>query len=403
MPVLRRLNRAALVPGLLLASLATSPTAHGQFMEKLKNPRIKVTVNHPPSLALKGTTRIAVADIQGECGLELADRLTAALVESRKFEVLDRTNLQAVLREHNFNFGGMVDTATASKLGEILGTAALVFGRTTRCNVTADVLQGRSKGLLGGGKTVITNRVRAYIGASLQIVELSTAKIYSARVYEGKTETSYESSTGVPETPDKDVELSKAYEDIIRQFSKTVLPWTETVELVVYDDDQWNLKVGARHVKLGDFEQAAAVFRKAVDENAGNSAADLKLLSKAYYNLGVAFMYSGRATEALPILNKSLGLRQTGITEDAITTCKKIIELEKEAQVQETRSIEMSASSRPSAGLTCASCGERLGSGAKFCPKCGRKVDAAVYCAKCGAQAAGGARFCTKCGAPLKK
>jgi predicted RNA-binding Zn-ribbon protein involved in translation (DUF1610 family) len=46
----------------------------------------------------------------------------------------------------------------------------------------------------------------------------------------------------------------------------------------------------------------------------------------------------------------------------------------------------------------CASCGAELRPGAKFCPKCGKKVEAEPRCASCGAELRPGAKFCPKCG-----
>lgn len=61
---------------------------------------------------------------------------------------------------------------------------------------------------------------------------------------------------------------------------------------------------------------------------------------------------------------------------------------------------------QPKAADTCAKCGELLKPGAKFCAKCGAKVEQAPApqaaenaCVKCGAPLKPGAKFCAKCGA----
>ena len=52
------------------------------------------------------------------------------------------------------------------------------------------------------------------------------------------------------------------------------------------------------------------------------------------------------------------------------------------------------------AGVACTKCGAMVPPGAKFCPVCGAKQEAAV-CSKCGAALPPGAKFCPSCGQPL--
>lgn len=49
---------------------------------------------------------------------------------------------------------------------------------------------------------------------------------------------------------------------------------------------------------------------------------------------------------------------------------------------------------------SCPKCGMQLAANAKFCTKCGAKINAAGTCAKCGAELVPGAKFCPECGAP---
>ncbi len=58
------------------------------------------------------------------------------------------------------------------------------------------------------------------------------------------------------------------------------------------------------------------------------------------------------------------------------------------------------ASAAPAAAMTaCVSCGAQITKGAKFCPECGAKQNAAAYCSACGAEIAPGTKFCPECGA----
>ncbi len=57
----------------------------------------------------------------------------------------------------------------------------------------------------------------------------------------------------------------------------------------------------------------------------------------------------------------------------------------------------MAPAPAPAGGIRCPACGQSLRAGAKFCEKCGAKVEAAK-CAKCGAPLSPGAKFCAGCG-----
>ena len=52
-------------------------------------------------------------------------------------------------------------------------------------------------------------------------------------------------------------------------------------------------------------------------------------------------------------------------------------------------------------GGFCAKCGTKLSAGAKFCPNCGAKQNAANVCPGCGQPVQPGAKFCANCGQKL--
>lgn len=86
-------------------------------------------------------------DLQGnvtELGRFLAEELSVSLARApRGVEVIDRTHLKALLQEHKLAATGIIDPATARKLGEIAGVHYLItgtitpFGDSVRCAVKA--------------------------------------------------------------------------------------------------------------------------------------------------------------------------------------------------------------------------------------------------------------------------
>jgi TolB-like protein len=90
------------------------------------------------SISTSGKKSIAVVDftdLQGnvtELGRFLAEEFSASLSESgRGFEVVDRTHLKSLLKEHQLAQTGLIDPRTARKLGEIAGVQGLITGTLT--------------------------------------------------------------------------------------------------------------------------------------------------------------------------------------------------------------------------------------------------------------------------------
>lgn len=89
-------------------------------------------------LAASAKRSVAVVDftdLQGEVtelGRFLAEEMSVALASaSRPLEVVDRTHLKVLIQEHKLSATGLIDPATAKKLGQIAGADALVTGTLT--------------------------------------------------------------------------------------------------------------------------------------------------------------------------------------------------------------------------------------------------------------------------------
>lgn len=89
-------------------------------------------------IAAVGKKKVAVVDftdLQGnvtELGRFIAEEFSISLASAGKgFTVVDRTHLKSILEEHKLSAKGLIDPATARKLGKIAGVEALVTGTLT--------------------------------------------------------------------------------------------------------------------------------------------------------------------------------------------------------------------------------------------------------------------------------
>jgi TolB-like protein len=71
---------------------------------------------------------VGIASSDGEEGAFLTDELTLAFVNARRFTVMERKDIDAVLREQNFQLSGAVDDDAAVSIGKFLGATVVVSG-----------------------------------------------------------------------------------------------------------------------------------------------------------------------------------------------------------------------------------------------------------------------------------
>jgi TolB-like protein len=114
-------------------TLATGLSLHGQ-----QNDLRGLASSLAADVAAAGKKTIAVVDFtdlkgnSSELGRFLAEEFSVALTRTHKgFEVVERNHLKAILTEHKLTATGLIDPATAKKLGQFTGADAIVTGSMT--------------------------------------------------------------------------------------------------------------------------------------------------------------------------------------------------------------------------------------------------------------------------------
>lgn len=133
------------------------------------------------SIAKSGKKTVAVVgftDLQGnvmELGRFLVEEFSVALSESGKgFEVVDRTHLNSLLKEHQLALTGLIDPKTARKLGEIAGVHVLVTGTITpfgdNIRLAVKVLDVETAKVIGGSRGDIakTKAIEELLGRGIE-------------------------------------------------------------------------------------------------------------------------------------------------------------------------------------------------------------------------------------------
>jgi curli biogenesis system outer membrane secretion channel CsgG len=148
---------------LALCAVATPLTSHAA--EKSTKPRIAV-------LEFKNK-----ADNQWwyHGGAEAAqDVFVTELVKSGKFRVVEREQLEALMREKNLTLSGDVDPSSAVRIGKLLGVNYLLTGAVTEYGATDKSAHGSGIGRLPG----FSAGKRSFVAAmNARLIDTSTGEI----------------------------------------------------------------------------------------------------------------------------------------------------------------------------------------------------------------------------------
>ena len=113
----------------------------------------------------------------------IGDLLTNKLVQNGRYSVIERSRIDAVLREQNFGATGRVDASTAAEIGRILGVEYVILGSITRLNLEEE-RSGGSAGIclpfVGCGIGGLMTTRTANVELAARLVNTTTAEIVAA-------------------------------------------------------------------------------------------------------------------------------------------------------------------------------------------------------------------------------
>ncbi len=122
----------------------------------------------------------------------IADMLVEELVRDGTYSVIERTRLDAILREQNFSNSDRADPMSAAAIGRILGVDAIIIGSVTQFGTERE---GRSVGGLRRLTRGLVDRVgrqsgKAAVQLTARMVNTDTAEILAAGEGEGSSDRS---------------------------------------------------------------------------------------------------------------------------------------------------------------------------------------------------------------------
>jgi TolB-like protein len=85
-----------------------------------------------------GVAVLDIASDDSEIGIFAAEEIILQLVRTRKFRVVDRDSIETILKEHKFQYSGVVNDQTAVSIGRFIGASVIITGVIRQRNSRID-------------------------------------------------------------------------------------------------------------------------------------------------------------------------------------------------------------------------------------------------------------------------
>ena len=322
---------------LSLAGLSVSPKAvSAQLFDRLTNPKITVTLKHPPGLGLQ-VNRIAFGPARGPKADEIVDAISGALVGGG-MQVLDRQHLAATLAEHQLNLSGYVDRQSAVAMGKFLGSTALLLVNVARAVTQQDTTYSVSEDSRHNRRVVYNSRTQAFLKVSVQTVDLTTGVIFQARVFEANPQvvnTADDRCCAV--FPSEYDVFDAGVRQIVGQVYRLFMPWNEPAQLYFFSDKDCEMRAAFTLLQEGDVAGADKKSRDNVEVCKATSGIKDKQLAHSYYNAGMTAFLLGNYDRASELFAQAQKIKEIGITTDAITDLNRAKALAAQTRLVEER------------------------------------------------------------------
>ena len=325
---------------------------------------VALEVRKPAELDLPGVKEIAIVDFTGteNSGSQVATLLQSMLLESQYFDIMERDKISRVLEEQNMGMSGIIDEATASQVGALLGVDAMVFGEVTTYKVEPDqkfTRKVKEKRRTGKYQTVEkkdkkTGKVKKVreeiveevfvdrdyfvrkgtVAINFRVVSVATGKLLAAHS-ESKSYNSQDESRGLfasqyVEDPSKlkpeGQILTDLSQSICKKFARMVAPYTVKEKRVI-EPGKGAIDEGRKFAMSGLWPEAKEKWEKAIKK--------MPKVPAGYYNLGLAYEMEGDLDRAEAAYKKAVGLKSKKLYLDALARVRQIRQDQEKLRQQE--------------------------------------------------------------------
>ena len=297
-------------------------------------PSMRVPVTRPAEVNLLESKKIVVGEFKGRRSRSVENALTRELVNTGRFEVLDRAILEQKLRQNNpamtdnvsqavadvlmiklFESGkfrreidqrslermlgavdpslsAAVDQYTLEQITKFVGAAYYLTGDIDFDYAQNDNIGERTKDSSGVVHQAYTKQGKATATTTFQITSLTNGNIVALKTIKRTSARTTNADNRWPANPDREAILDNAVNDTITAFMPIIVPYVEYVyvQFAPNDPNVPGLENGVNFAKAGMWPEAANEFKTIVGKNPGHEG--------AWWDLGIAYEYNYQFTEA---------------------------------------------------------------------------------------------------------
>lgn len=272
-------------------------------------PRVIVTRLAPGEADLPGVRSIAISQVDGDKRdvQTFTGAVAEGLVKSNRYEVMERTQLEAVLKEKQ------VSEAPGSELAQVLPASALITGAITDVSYSEHMAQEATTCYNDKGKeykcTAFTRVGTARFTANIRVVDSETGKVLLSKQLQ-REDVARTSADGKQPAPiDADVLKDSVTQQAADDFVAAIAPHEVSESVVLVEDgDLPQLKQGNAYVQRGDHAGSLEYYRAAVQKAETSGDMDPEIKGKAHYALGLALALGGDYESGLVELGKAYDL-----------------------------------------------------------------------------------------------
>lgn len=271
--------------------------------------RMQVPVMKPAEINMGRYHQIAVDELKGRDGSEVSALVQQSLLESGRFQVVDRQHLNDIMRELRLSTSELADPTKAAQLGKQLPASALLFGNVEQSDYR-EREEHEDFELVdqNGDKQAhrrYTRKGTATVRVSFQIDDVETGQLVKVKVIQKDIHAETSNTDAQAASIDGQPLLERARHEVVQAFMTAIIPHKVEQEVTFLKDGNIpQLETATTYAKLGQWQKAGALVSTAID-GAERSGVASKSLAKAYWDRGLIEEYSGQYDKAKADVQKA--------------------------------------------------------------------------------------------------
>jgi tetratricopeptide (TPR) repeat protein len=289
------------------------------------SPCVGIYIKRPAEIDINKYKKIAVGDIVNQNNIispqsiEFYENLLIMLSQNRFLEEYDKSKIRDGLIEHRLWKEQVVIYETeAGKMAEVFGPSAFITGRFQDNDYSENITVSEPKTDTQDStkKYIEIQREGIYtLSVIIKIIASETSQILMARNFRTQQKATTDARFNYPkEKNNKPPEINKqelfrtCIQDILSQIEPVITPHTIYKE-VCFKLDKDELPENENTIKMmsNNWQGGTEIFRQTTNKPNISPAAR----AKAFYNYGMALLYSGNFKEAIDQFNVAVRLNPT--------------------------------------------------------------------------------------------